>query len=56
MENERRVLKSAHGFCEGSVPRGREQRVDLDSIYGGWEVRGMGAFWVPREEKWEQWR
>lgn len=41
MENERRVLKSAHGFCEESVAqREREQRVNLDSVYGEWEVKG----------------
>lgn len=41
MENERRVLKSAYGCCEGSVVRTeREQRGDLDSVHGEWEVKG----------------
>lgn len=50
MESERRVLKPAHGFCEGSMAK-REtgQSEDQDCIIGEWEAKDgwQGCFLKP---------
>lgn len=57
LENERRVLKSAHEFCEGSPERKRAEWIWTVSMESGKSrANGRGIFWVPREKKWEQWR
>lgn len=59
-ESERRVLKSAHGCCKGSMTKmKRGQTENPDSVHreGGWlRAIGSSASWSLTEKKWKPWK